>query len=171
MIVQIVGVAPSANLLPPDAQGAQRWCFNVPHMYRVRCPQLGETWTAWFNLHSAKWILQRYPHVYAWYRRQTKPVILQETFPGQELIAVLGSRYFTCSVAWLIALALSGADNTRIELWGFGGDHKYAEQRPCIAYWIQRARALGIEVVTSVDFGEPGDGANYTGLLYGYETT
>ena len=92
------------------------------------------------------------------------------------------NRYFTCSVCWMIALAiLEGFE--RIELWGFElRDTKpgsvFAFERPCFAYWVQQARERGVDVfyqeaITRLyEHGKmvPGDPDAYTGLLYGYAT-
>lgn len=168
--VQIVGVAPSASALPPDPAGADRWGFNNPHMYRVRCPQMRDTWTAWFNLHSDAHMRRTYPEAYVWYGRQIRPVYLQQTFPHKWIQTLFSTRYFTCSIAWMMAFAILERFE-RIELWGWSGDHGYAEQAPCLAYWCERAEHMGIEVDTQhIDFGEAGSG-RYAGPLYGYDTT
>lgn len=165
--VQIVGVAPTVALTPAVVD--ERWCFNVPRVYRVRGLKDAGSWTRWFNLHSARHQQRTYPQVVQWYTQQGKPVILQGEFPAAAIIEGFGTRYFTCSAAWLIALALMEGFE-RIELWGIGGDHDYAQQQPCLAYWVQRARDAGVEVTTVVDFGEPGN-STYHGPLYGLETT
>jgi hypothetical protein len=86
-----------------------------------------------------------------------------------------GHRYFTFSAAWLIAFAIYEGFK-RIELWGFMLSQRkplYARERPCFFYWVEEARRRGIEVVypAEVGEGEAGDPFEYTGPLYGYETT
>lgn len=177
--VQIIGVAPSASLVPPDTGGAERWCFNNPRMYRVRCPQALTTWTRWVNVHSREHMCRRYPDGFAWYQRQTKPILLQEAyadvpasqaFPSHELINHFQTRFFTSSAAWLIALALYQRP-TAIELWGVSPDRDYEHQKPCLAWWVWQARVLGVPVnfFPHIDLGPPGR-AEYTGPLYGFET-
>ena len=88
-----------------------------------------------------------------------------------------GTRYFTCTVTWLIALAIM-EDFDRIELWGFqlvdkrSGNHAF--ERPAFFYWVDQARKRGIEVtyqreIDAIPF-VVGDPATYSGPLYGYET-
>lgn len=168
MRVQIVGVAPEAIQVSTSTDG-ERWGFNTPRVYRARCPQMAATWTRWFNLHSKRHREKTYPDACRWYERQERQVVLQEDFPHLQIMKAVESRYFTCTAAWLTAYAMVEGF-THIELWGIGPDHAYAEQRPCLAYWVKWARDMGVDVFTQFDFGEPGSG-EYDGLLYGYETT
>lgn len=85
-------------------------------------------------------------------------------------------RYFTCSIAWLIALAVMEGFE-RIELWGVEISKRkplYAWERPCAFYWIQEAILRGIEVIwlpiLDWDFSEAGDPNTFEGPLYGFGT-
>lgn len=150
-------------------------------MYRARCPQALSSWDRWINVHSRRHMVKTYPEGYRWYGKQSKPIYLQrieadvpssQEFPQEQIRRHFGHDYFTCSLAWLLAWAiLLRADE--IDLWGVGPDKDYHWQRPCLAYWVQLARAVGITVhiPAGVDFGDPGDPATYTGPLYGYQTT
>jgi hypothetical protein len=200
--VQILGAAPNIERCPKAlAPDTERWCLNNHKIYENHLfPAALPTFTRWFNLHSRKQIEKLYPRSLTWYREQGKPVYLQEraediptsrTFPRDEIMSVLATRYFTSSVAWLMAFAMLTKEFDRIELWGFylsqtrapigddselrPGDSLHGRQRPCVAYWVKRARDAGIDVwyQPEVDtFGPfvPGDAANYQGPLYGYET-
>lgn len=198
--VQILGAARNIQFMP-DIPGAERWVFNNPYIYRVRYTPALTIWTHWFNLHSMRHIQRKYPHGYAWYQKQdgSRPIYLRDAvdptiansrvFPGPELQqfysadGVVPFRFITCSVAWALAFAgyqhMNG-DPLRIELWGFElkRDEQWAHERPCVSYWVNRLRAMGIDVLIPpgfhgevIDFGEPGDPGSYTGPLYGYETT
>lgn len=176
--VQIIGVAPSAMEVPLDTDGAARWCFNNPRMYRVRCPQALRTWTRWFNLHSLRHMLATYPDGYRWYGKQPNPIYLQAPqpdipssveFPRATIQSTFNTNYFTSSASWIFACALwEGFD--RIEFWGVTPDREYEIQRPCLSFWVKKAHSMGVEVV-GPDFGEPGDPHYYTGPVYGFETS
>lgn len=189
-------MAPNLSLMPPTPPGVEVWCCNEKRGFMKRLPRIIHTgeWTRWFNLHSRAHMEQRYPPTVAWYLTfdGTKPFYTQKfwpDFPGcvefprkriQEAFSTAKgpNRYFTCSVAWLLAFAiLEGFD--RIELWGFALSDKkpgerYRFERPCFFYWVQEARNRGIDVwyqneIEDLPF-EPGDPDTYDGLLYGYST-
>jgi hypothetical protein len=192
--VRILGMAPNMANMPPVPPGVEAWPSNYHKGYLVRNSRIiheGE-WTRWFNLHSRRHMTSKYPAGYKWYTTHEKPIILQEVqsdipasqqFPRealQQFYSLDGTpfRYFTCSVCWLIALAIFEGFE-RIELWGFevkATKPKYAFERPCIAYWVNEARKRGIEVWLPPELkpftpDESGDPLTYTGPLYGYETT
>ena len=201
-IVQILGAAPNiercSKALPPDTE---RWCVNNPHIYKNHLfPAALTTYTRWLNLHPRVQIDKLYPRGVEWYKAQTKPIYLQEkardipsslTFPKDEIIQTFGTRYFTSSVAWLMAFAMMTREFDRIELWGFylsqtrapigddtelrPGDSLHGRQRPGVAYWVDRARKAGIEVWYQPEVDAqgpfvPGNAAKYQGPLYGFET-
>jgi hypothetical protein len=194
-ILQILGTAPNIILTPSTRpEGVQRWCANNPRIYRKKSfPAAYETATHWFNLHSLRHIMASYPKAIQLYRDFGTPVILQaphpdipssEAFPRttlQQHFAINGKpcNYFTCSIAWQVALALYlGFD--RIELWGFELKRysPYDTHRPCLSYWLDRAQHSGIDIFASpdleghpLDLGLAGDPTSYTGPIYGYETT
>ena len=204
--VQILGAALNIERLPKALPaGTERWCLNNHKIYENHLfPAAATTYTRWFNLHPRKQIDLLYKRSIDWYRQQDKPIYLQVasadipmslTFPREEIqreFAIDGRpmRYFTSSLAWLIALAIL-LRFERIELWGFvlsqtrapigddtelrPGDSLHGRQRPCAAYWVQRARDAGIEVWYQEEIDThgpfvPGDAARYQGPLYGYET-
>ena len=114
-----------------------------------------------------------------------KPIVMRDgpdpltrgsqRFEGPQILAALGTRFFTFSGAWMIARALWLGRFDTIELCGFqlARDHQYDFERPCFFYWVARARAAGVTVIVppEVGSGDPGDPAAYTGPVYGYETT
>lgn len=184
--VQILGTAP--NLAEtPTVDGAERWGGNHHRSYYKVLPEVLDTYTRWFNLHSMNHIKARYKkREHIWYATQTKPIYLQEPHPDvpssvrfpkerlQQHFSIDGTpfRYFSCSVAWYIAFAIFEGFE-RIELWGFEltMSWKYAYERPCFFYWIDRARSSGIDVYLppNVLITDAGDPLSYTGHLYGYE--
>lgn len=170
----------------PTINGAERWCGNHPRSYRIKWPPALQTYTRWFNVHTINHIKTRYPSGYKWYTTQSKPIYLQEaqpdipsslTFPREQLQQHFATSdkpfgYFSCSAAWYIAFAIYEGFE-RIELWGFelSLGWKYAYERPCFFYWVERAKSLGIDVYIppNVIITDPGDPETYTGHLYGYE--
>lgn len=198
--VRIYGVARNLARTPPPIEGQEVWVANNPKSYYdIRLLRFRETheWTRWFNLHSTEWMLKTYPKGYAWYAEQTKPIYLRDVdptipasvkFPREVLQAYFGGpqmgspgRYFTCSICWLIALAIYEGFE-RIEFYGLTLKDKparshdcYKFERPCFFYWVKQARDRGIEVtypkeVQRIPF-EPGDPSTYSGPLYGFGTT
>lgn len=187
-----MGTAPNLRNTPPPPDGVEVWCANAVRSYVRRCPQLmdNDQWTRWFNLHGKPHMMSKYPDTYHWYRKQTKPIYLQRQQPDipaslafprtavQEFFPAPMNRYFTCSGAWLIALAIMEGFE-RIELWGYEirvTKPAYAWERPNVFFWIEEARKRGIEVWLPPEFqplaaGEKvGDPATYKGPLYGYDT-
>jgi hypothetical protein len=178
--VQFLGYAPNVRNAPA-IPGAERWCFNSYRTYHLRFPEARETYTRWFDLHSKEHILKTRYQSYDWYKEQTKPIYLQEqqedipsslAFPAEALMKHFGTpeapeTFFTCSAAWMIALAIYEGFE-RIDVWGIAAasnDTEYNYERPCIAYWVGRARQAGIEV-----FLPPSVDIVTTQKLYGYET-
>lgn len=194
--VRILGMAPNLSDTPPAVPGYEVWASNDPRGYIMRLPRTirEHEWTAWFNLHSRAHWLVTYPAGAAWYLRQdgTKPIYTQKFWPDlpgciefprkeiQEYFATAKgpNRYFTCTVAWLVAFAIYKGFE-RIELWGFmlrdtKPNGRWIAERANFFYWVEQARQRGIEVwyppeVEAIPY-EPGDPDTYTGPLYGYET-
>lgn len=200
--VRIIGSARNVRETPvrtPDQTNIEVWASNSPTTVKLRCPRIMNEWTRWFNLHSKAHMVGTYPSGYSYYQTQAagRPIYLQKVqedvptsraFPAKEIQEAFPTptgqpnRYFTCSVCWLIALAIWEGFK-RIELWGFElRDTKpgsaYAYERPCVAYWIARAQQAGVDVVYQnaltrlYETGKmtPGDPDAYTGPVYGYQT-
>lgn len=193
--VRIYGMAPNLSKTPPPEKGEEVWLSNWHKGYLIRLPRALTEWTRYFNLHSKRHQLTKYPAGHKWYQdnahrgriilRDADPDITpSEVFPRealQDFFSTNGApqRYFTCSGCWFIALAIYEGFE-RIELWGFEikpSKPKYAFERPCMFYWINEARKRGIEVWLPPELrpeapeGEAGDPNTYDGPLYGYETT
>lgn len=191
--VRILGTAPNLDQMPPTSGGIELWPSNDPRTYRKygNHPDILDNWTRWFNLHSRHHMEITYPRGFKWYLAQdgTKPFYTQKFWPDipgctvfpRDLIQEAfptSPNYFTCSVCWLIALAIVEGFE-RVELWGFLlKDFKrgefYSYERPCFFYWVQQAKDRGIEVILQKEIQElpfiMGDPATYVGPLYGYET-
>lgn len=194
-VVRIYGMAPNLSKTPPPEAGEEVWLSNWHKGYLQRLPRALTEWTRYFNMHSKRHQLQKYPLGHTWYQDHAKDgrIVLRdpdpdiqphEVFPKAEIQAFFSTteghpqRYFTCSVCWFIALAIYEGFE-RIELWGFevrASKPAYAYERPCIAYWIYEAERRGITVWTPPEMIRPtpeeaGDPNTYTGPLYGFDTT
>lgn len=183
--VQILGTAPNLPATPPLSLGVERWACNSPLGYTRKwsAGKLLHTYSRWFNMHS-RWHMERtYPDWLNWYKQQTKPIVMQRTwadipasvaFPKDVLMEHFGTRYFTNSASWFIALAIYEGFE-RIELGGFQlrRNQQYDFERPCFFYWAEEAQRRGIEVwlPPDLEISPGGNPASYTGPLYGYETT
>lgn len=199
--VRIFGAAKNARESPPltpEDKDVEVWLSNSTTTNLIRCPQAMSEWTRWFNLHSRAHIVGTYPAAFTYYQTKAegRPICLLKVQPDvptsiafprkqiQEAFATAKgpNRYFTCTVTWLIALAIFEGFE-RIELWGFAlRDTKpgsvFAYERPCFAYWVQMAKDRGIEVfyqeavetLYQAKAMIAGDPDTYTGTLYGYGT-
>lgn len=89
-------------------------------------------------------------------KKTTKPVYMHEphaeipasvAFPRDALIATFGRFFFTSSIAWMLAHALT-QDPEEIGLWGvdMAADGEYAEQRPGCHHFITAALHRGIKI-------------------------
>jgi hypothetical protein len=87
----------------------------------------------------------------------------KHNYPLDDVVRKFGTRYFTNSIAYMIALAIMRKAKT-IRLWGVDMEPgtEWAYERPCVAYWIGRAQERGIKVETSSELTEPF-------FMYGYD--
>lgn len=179
MNVQMIGTCPDtvSKVSPELPPNTERWMFNEP----IRYPKtIRNTYTRWFDTHSNAHIAKRHPTFMDWAFQQdgARPIYTLEEnlfpghkiFPGREVIAALKDDYFTHQAAFVVAYAIWLEEVERIELlafsFGVGGENnwKYAFERPCITYWVGRARQAGIEVITP-----PEAKLCNKKFLYGYE--
>ena len=110
-----------------------------------------------------QWLQQKHP--FPIYMQQVWPDIPSSVeYPLRQVVERFGRRYFTSSVAYMIALALLHGFE-KIEIYGveMATDSEYTWQRDCVMYWIGRAEGMGIDVYLP-------PGCNLLkGRLYGYE--
>jgi hypothetical protein len=192
--VWILGTSSNLSGMPATTPiGINVWPSNDPRKYGRYRDRVKRDYTRWFNLHSRMWMSVKYPKSLRWHMEQdgSRPFYTQKRwkdipgsvkFPRHAIqkrfrTATGLNRYFTCSVCWLIALAMLEKFE-RIELYGFMFDNKpgamYAHQRPCFFYWVYEARRRGIEVVLQPGVRKlppiAGDPDTYDGPLYGFQT-
>lgn len=89
--------------------------------------------------------------------------INKDSYPLEEAARHFGTRFFTSSIAYMLALAIKKTPK-EIHLWGveMDGGGAYAYEKPCVLYWIGQAEARGIKVKTASRLTEPA-------FLYGYD--
>lgn len=159
MKVAIVGKAPSSLMLAPyDNPEWEVWGLSTG-------AQMLPRWSRWFELHDLDEGFKRWPEQYRnWLAKDHgKPVYINAphaaapfatVYPRDEIIALSGTRYFTNSIAWMIALAVAeGA--TEIGVYGvdmaqsdpvMGANGEYQHQRPSCEYIIGWAQGRGVKV-------------------------
>lgn len=163
MKVAILGTVPaSRHIAPFDDPSWEIWVCSPGN--RGQCPRV----TRWFELHSLVdmagpennvWR----PDYYAWLRGQNFPIYMQEksemfpqaiVYPRDAMIAKFGRRWFTSSVAWMMALALHEmsrlpGEQHQIGIFGvdMAADQEYhTQQKAGCMRFIEFAEAQGVEV-------------------------
>ena len=87
--------------------------------------------------------------------------LTQESYPLEEIYDKYKSKYFTSSIAYMIAYAIyCKVDSIRLEGIGLDYADEYMHQKPAVAYWLGRAEGEGIKV-SWIKLTPP--------FLYGYE--
>ena len=166
--VCVVGFTSSLHLAP---WGDPEWEVIGTNNLHKQIPELWPKATAWQNLHKWPDIACDPEHV-AWLQEVPFPVwLFPETiaaaerdgivfptavpFPVEEILeaaeGMAGARYFTNSIAWMVALAvlrLQDVEGAELALFGIdlAQDTEYRYERPCVEYWLGVAEALGITV-------------------------
>lgn len=99
------------------------------------------------------------------YMQLSWPIIPQSVqYPIEDITKRFG-RYFTSSVAYMIALAIrEGAKEIGLYGMTMGCDDEYSIQKPCLEYLIGYARGMGIQVTIPKD-----SMLLYTQQMYGFE--
>ena len=144
--VDIIGIGPTVNGYgwPDDHEKWSFWSAYPLFKDRVDC---------YFAMHKHEKIDGNFVG-----RRLTL-----DSYPIDDVINFFDSSFFTCSTAFMIALAIMEGFG-QIGLHGIDMENgsEYAWERPCVAYWIGQARARRIVVETSNGFCDPV-------FLYGYD--
>lgn len=89
---------------------------------------------------------------------------LNEDVPGCVRFPVVVNTYMTSTLAHMLVYAMCFYSDCHIELYGFEAESgtEYANQKPCIEYWLGYMRGQGMSVEA------PGSGL-LTGKRYGYD--
>lgn len=158
--IAIVAKAPSTRALAPfDDPSWEIWSLGDNY---TMCPR----WDQWFELHDIDryrnqraywgWLTTDHGDRPIWTEPQVADMPNSHRFPSAELLDMFaflrGDRYHTCSISWMLALALAqrpamiglfGVEMECDELF----DSEYAMQRPACEYWLGVLEGLGVQLV------------------------
>lgn len=170
--IAILGFGDTVSDAPIDDPSWDIWAMNgfwraAEADHGIKAPE--ERYSLWFDTHTIEWTRQygkaagfgdaqerwlEKPHPFPILMLDESPAFPSvRRYPVEDVVAKLGRDYFTSTVAYALALAISQDDVAEISLWGIDLTHntEYAQQRPCAEYWIGRADGLGIKVTTHED--------------------
>jgi hypothetical protein len=160
--VAIVGFAPSWKEAPfDDSENTEIWCLN--EMYKVATEVKNFRADRWFEIHDPLSKSKATKEHHSFLTTCSIPLYMQKhyeefpssiKFPKDEIIDFFndkgckGSKYFTNSISWFIALAIMEGFKT-VSIYGvdLATDSEYGWQRPSCEYWIGLAEGLGVEVI------------------------
>lgn len=150
MKICILGRAPSWQEAPFDDESVEIWTLN-DYMYKV-IPRFDR----YFDVHIPH-CNHKIDNSYAQFlnNNQNKLYISDkcDLYPNANIIdwqtlSRKHDKYFTSSIAWMMAIALEQSNLSDIYLCGVDllQSEEYQVQRPCVEYFIGKARERGIEV-------------------------
>jgi len=169
MRIAIVGAHLTKRFAPFADKDWQIWSCSQRNADKMEIPRCD----AWFEIHTnGSRKSANYPDYMEWlkgqpivgrcygdeeYRKWVKeqPIVyFQEhdpetpgsrIYPRAEMLAEFGPYFFTSSIAWMQALAITYQPEA-IGLWGVEGNDGYGVQRSGILHFVQVARDRGIKV-------------------------
>jgi hypothetical protein len=87
----------------------------------------------------------------------------QANYPLDDIIKSFESCFFTCTISYMIALALhEGIDEIELHGVDLNGTREFVAERSSVFYWIGRAEGIGVKVTMSNNINKPV-------FLYGYQ--
>lgn len=130
--VAILGKLPTKFEAPFGDPEWDIWAFNY---HKEKLPRV----TQWFDIHQHK--------------PNPEAVITHDTFPFNEVINLVGGRYFNNSVSYLIAYAiLTGYEEIALYGMAFVDDHEVRTmQKQNVRELVFFARGRGIKVTSPVN--------------------
>lgn len=150
MKICILGCAQSWKDAPFNDNGVEIWTLN--HALIGLVPRFDRH----FDVHIPHWFNRPQDNYFIWLtQNQDKLYISDESelYPNANIIdwkmlVRKHGEYFTSSIAWMMAVALECDNLTDIYLCGVDllQSEEYQVQRPCVEYFIGKARERGIEV-------------------------
>lgn len=160
--VAIIGGAPSFEGAPLDDPDWEIWAIGILYS-RLPAHKVDR----WFEIHSREVIEARteelYPGMQDWLfgDDMRKPVMIfpnsdldnvrnTEVYPRQKIEKRFGDKWWSSTVAWMIALALEEYDG-KIGLFGVEmcGDEEYGDQQAALNHFMDVALLTGRELVIS----------------------
>lgn len=151
--VAIVGYASSSkDLAPFDDESWEIWGLNDLYLDIPR-------YNRWFQQHDEDIMRsrdRRDPNHWEWLKKCKAPIYMQKahpeipssvTYPLRQVVEKFKLRYFTNSIAYMIALAMyEGASEIGVYGVDMLQDSEYAGQRACCEAWLGLASGMGIIV-------------------------
>lgn len=152
--VALVGFAASSREMVHQSSADEIWSVNWAWQYNLpRIDRLFDMHPRWHLTHPGDMMTEHW----AWLKREhTFPIYMIEPFPEipncvlypvDEVVANVGRKYFTSSVAYMLGLALLEGFE-RIELYGIdmATSTEYAYQKAGTEYLVGVAEGRGVEV-------------------------
>lgn len=163
--VALVGTVPASRLLAPyDDREWKIWACSPGNANGV-LPRID----TFFELHAICELVGAEHKGWAvpflgWLRSQEFSVYMQEkndlvpqalVFPAKDLMAKFGTGWFTSSIAWMMAFAISQMrEGDTIGLFGIdmaAGQEHYTAQKAGCHYFIEKAKERGINVTIPME--------------------
>lgn len=150
MKICILGRAPSWKTAPFKDNSVEIWTLNKSLIGLV--PRFDKH----FDVHIPHWYTQLDDNYTKWMQANQDKLYISDKcdlYPNANIIdwqmlSRKHDKYFTSSIAWMLAVALEYKNVSDIYLCGVDLVQKeeYQIQRPCVEYFIGKARERGIEV-------------------------
>ena len=150
MKICILGCAPSWKQAPFKDNSIEIWTLN--HALISLVPRFDKH----FDVHIPHWYQHPQDNYYNWLQNNQDKIYIADKcdlFPNANIIdwKMLVNKhdnYFTSSIAWMMAYALEFHNLSDIYLCGVDllQKEEYQVQRPCVEYFIGKAKERGIEV-------------------------
>ena len=150
--IAILGTSPSSvDEAPYDDKSWEIWNLGRNFLNQKRFDLWFELHYIWL-LHELKMIPDQFEHM----KKCGNKLIIQaphadypeaQIYPKDDILAKYPRRYFTSSIAWMLALAIEQKP-THIGIWGIDlcVNEEYNYQRPCVEYLLGVAEGRGIDV-------------------------
>jgi hypothetical protein len=151
MKIAILGTATSSRLLAPfDDPSWEIWACSPANCDLPRIDYFFEIHAMDTTLKEAAYVdfvkwCQKHPKIYMQEVRPEFPGSI--AYPIKEMVAEFGPYFWSSSIAYMLALAISKKPAV-IGLWGIdmSAHDEYAHQRPGCQYYIHEAKRRGIKI-------------------------
>lgn len=150
MKICILGCAPSWKTAPFNDNSVEIWTLN--HALISQVPRFDRH----FDVHIPHWFQRPQDNYFIWLTQNQDKLYISDKcdlYPSANIIDWQSltrkhGKYFTSSIAWMMAIALEQSSLSDIYLCGVDllQQEEYQVQRPCVEYFIGKARERGIEV-------------------------
>lgn len=173
--VCIMGFAPSWTKTPFENPEFEIWSLNEAYELLKQVPNGKGGADRWFEIHSPHSPSKNKPKHHAFLANCNIPLYMWQHFPEfptsipyplQQVVERFGSKYFTNSISYMVALSLlEGFEEIWITGVDMACDSEYQTQRASVEWWIGLAQGMGVKVYIPDD----SDLLKCSGL-YGFES-